>query len=83
MLRQRQQTSVLRRNRNAGTPTIWPRSAIPGSSAPSPATIRVETESAGALSVASGDLTNTAPALSPLADNGGPTWTHALPAGSG
>jgi hypothetical protein len=31
---------------------------------------------------ADGDLPNTDPGLGPLQDNGGPTWTHALPPGS-
>ena len=31
---------------------------------------------------AAGDLSNTDPLLGPLQDNGGPTWTHALLAGS-
>ena len=31
---------------------------------------------------ATGDITNTNPLLGPLQDNGGPTWTHALLAGS-
>jgi hypothetical protein len=29
-----------------------------------------------------GDLSNTDPMIGPLTDNGGPTWTHALPSGS-
>ena len=31
---------------------------------------------------ATGDITETDPLLGPLQDNGGPSWTHALPAGS-
>jgi hypothetical protein len=31
---------------------------------------------------ATGDIANTDPLLGPLQDNGGPSWTHALPSGS-